>query len=250
MEVHAHSHTERKRFRHYLWEFLMLFLAVFCGFLAENIREKMVRGEKERHYIESLAQDIKKDINDLANVLGNQKYLLSKMDSALSIPVTKLRDINTQDSFFHHFFYFYSWVSTFTQNDNAYTQLRNAGGFSVIPRQEVIDSITKLYSVYERAVKINARYYIDYYDKMVVLATQLMDLPVIPPYQDDSLFWRTPRDWEFFTRYDMPLLKQLYTTIRYDKGCLVFYIMQEKEYLELAKKTLAYLARKYKLKNE
>jgi len=40
MEVHAHSHTVpiaigRKKWTHYFWEFLMLFLAVFCGFLAE-----------------------------------------------------------------------------------------------------------------------------------------------------------------------------------------------------------------------
>jgi hypothetical protein len=44
MEEHAHlhlasveTHIERKKFFHYLWEFLMLFLAVFCGFLAENL---------------------------------------------------------------------------------------------------------------------------------------------------------------------------------------------------------------------
>jgi len=35
MEVHHHGHTERKKWTHYFWEFLMLFLAVFCGFLAE-----------------------------------------------------------------------------------------------------------------------------------------------------------------------------------------------------------------------
>ena len=42
MEVHHHSspapggsHTPRKKWTHYFWEFLMLFLAVFCGFLAE-----------------------------------------------------------------------------------------------------------------------------------------------------------------------------------------------------------------------
>ena len=34
MEVHAHSHTPQKeKWTHYFWEFLMLFLAVFCGFL-------------------------------------------------------------------------------------------------------------------------------------------------------------------------------------------------------------------------
>ena len=29
MEVHARTHTERKKITHYIWEFLMLFLAVF-----------------------------------------------------------------------------------------------------------------------------------------------------------------------------------------------------------------------------
>ncbi len=43
MEVHAHTHTARKKWTHYFWEFLMLFLAVFCGFLAENQREHFAR---------------------------------------------------------------------------------------------------------------------------------------------------------------------------------------------------------------
>jgi hypothetical protein len=46
MEVHAHlasgethTHTPRKKWTHYSWEFLMSFLAAFGGFLAENQRE-------------------------------------------------------------------------------------------------------------------------------------------------------------------------------------------------------------------
>ncbi len=39
MEVHAHSSpapggAPGEKWTHYFWEFLMLFLAVFCGFLA------------------------------------------------------------------------------------------------------------------------------------------------------------------------------------------------------------------------
>ena len=34
MEVHHHAHHEgKKNWKSYFWEFLMLFLAVFCGFL-------------------------------------------------------------------------------------------------------------------------------------------------------------------------------------------------------------------------
>jgi len=41
MEVHHHTTTDhgrtsRKKFTHYLWEFLMLFLAVTLGFFVET----------------------------------------------------------------------------------------------------------------------------------------------------------------------------------------------------------------------
>ena len=50
MEVHAHSHTPGKKWTHYFWEFLMLFLAVFCGFLAENQREHYVEHKRAKDY--------------------------------------------------------------------------------------------------------------------------------------------------------------------------------------------------------
>ncbi len=48
MEVHKHPHhvTHKKKWTEYLLEFFMLFLAVFLGFVAENIREHIA--EKER----------------------------------------------------------------------------------------------------------------------------------------------------------------------------------------------------------
>ena len=43
METHAHHlhHAPGKKIWHYFFEFLMLFLAVFCGFIAENWREQL-----------------------------------------------------------------------------------------------------------------------------------------------------------------------------------------------------------------
>ena len=37
MEVHHHAHHDhgKKTWKSYFWEFFMLFLAVFCGFMAE-----------------------------------------------------------------------------------------------------------------------------------------------------------------------------------------------------------------------
>jgi hypothetical protein len=47
MEVHHHSHSARKKWTYYIWEFLMLFLVVFCDFLAENFREHQVQKQRE-----------------------------------------------------------------------------------------------------------------------------------------------------------------------------------------------------------
>ena len=39
MEVHQHPKIEQKNFKEYFLEFIMIFLAVTMGFIAENIRE-------------------------------------------------------------------------------------------------------------------------------------------------------------------------------------------------------------------
>ena len=65
MEVHAHTHTARKKWTHYFWEFLMLFLAVFCGFLAENQREHFVEHNREKQYMRSLMEDLETDTVEL-----------------------------------------------------------------------------------------------------------------------------------------------------------------------------------------
>ena len=74
MEVHAHTHTERKKWTHYLWEFLMLFLAVFCGFLAENIRETSVEQEREKQYAKELYSEF------FADSIAFTKKINARMD--------------------------------------------------------------------------------------------------------------------------------------------------------------------------
>ncbi|HYM93540.1 MAG TPA: hypothetical protein VET23_05325 [Chitinophagaceae bacterium] len=61
MEVHHHPHTSGKKWTHYLFEFLMLFLAVFCGFLAENQREHMVEHQREKQYAQELYDEFFED---------------------------------------------------------------------------------------------------------------------------------------------------------------------------------------------
>ena len=67
MEVHHHTgHGGKKSWKAYAWEFLMLFLAVFCGFLAEYQLEHLVERDREKVYIRSMIEDLAADTTNLA----------------------------------------------------------------------------------------------------------------------------------------------------------------------------------------
>src|SRR5678815_3658240 len=90
MEVHHHSHTVpiaigRKKFTHYLWEFLMLFLAVFCGFLAENQREHMVEHQREKDFMKSMLEDLRTDSIKLTLIVEFFETVKVKYDSVSNL---------------------------------------------------------------------------------------------------------------------------------------------------------------------
>jgi hypothetical protein len=180
MEVHHHPHVEKKKFKEYFLEFLMLFLAVTLGFFAENLRERNVSNHKEYQYMVSLVRDLKRDTAELAALYAWQQYDISKMDSALKIPVEKLHDIGMQDTFYHHFLYFYSWTFLFYQHDNTLTQLKNAGGFSLIRNKNVVDSISEMDLAFHQDVKLNGDYYNDFWRKVEDLGAHVMIMPEPP----------------------------------------------------------------------
>src|SRR5476651_885120 len=55
MEVHHHPEVEKKGLKEYLLEGLMIFVAVFMGFIAENIREGIVEKHRETEYVREMA---------------------------------------------------------------------------------------------------------------------------------------------------------------------------------------------------
>ena len=64
MEVHHHAHSSRKKWTNYLWEFVMLFLAVFCGFLAEYQLEHKIEKERAEKYLQSMLLDVRTNIKN------------------------------------------------------------------------------------------------------------------------------------------------------------------------------------------
>jgi hypothetical protein len=250
MEVHHHPNVEKKNFKEYFLEFLMIFLAVTLGFFAENVREHFVNSEKENNYMKGMLQDLEKDTAGISGVIIFQSLIIKKIDSALSIPVANLRVIPTQDTFFHHFFFAYSWIGAFNRNDITIAQLKNAGGFSVIRNKTVVDAISELNSSYESPLQVNINIYNDVWKRLDEFAMQLIRLPCPPTGGDDPLYSSYPHNVEVFTRYDTPLIEQLYSFTQFEKSAIEIIIENEKDYGKKAARLIALIKKEYNLLNE
>jgi hypothetical protein len=143
MEVHQHLHTPRKKWTHYLWEFLMLFLAVFCGFLAENQREHFVENKREKILIRSLLKDLEVDTANAYACL-NDTIRIEKLDSLLGILYQPTIDkMDLRKGYYLNRRFVFSWTPM-DFNRNTITQLKYGGNMRLIKNQTVVDSLNGL----------------------------------------------------------------------------------------------------------
>jgi hypothetical protein len=84
MEVHAHTHTQRKKWTNYFWEFLMLFLAVFCGFLAEYQLEHKIERDRAKQFLQSMFVDVRTNIKILDSLLNQDEIMIANYDSLVN----------------------------------------------------------------------------------------------------------------------------------------------------------------------
>jgi hypothetical protein len=139
MEVHAHPHTERKKWTHYFWEFLMLFLAVFCGFLAENQREHMIEHKREKQFISSLLNDLRLDIAWLDTVTHSAIMRMTNIDSGILV-LSRLGDNEIPVRVYQHLRRSIIQIMFFP-NNGTITQLKSSGGMRLIRNRDAVDSI-------------------------------------------------------------------------------------------------------------
>src|SRR6187455_1565224 len=123
-----HNDEPRKGLKEYFFDFLMLFLAVFCGFLAENIREGRVEDERA----EVLAKNLYKEI--LADSIRVQQFIAVRKikETECNYFIAYVKD-SSLTKLSTHFYRFFSWafIQTgrilFEPDDGILNQLKNSG---------------------------------------------------------------------------------------------------------------------------
>lgn len=146
MEVHAHSHPStssghRKKWTHYLWEFLMLFLAVFCGFLAENVREHKVEHIRAKDFARSLVQDLQNDTAAIHSHKRTAVTYISIVDSLLNLNKIKLDgSASSRFSFYTRFLY---WIVPISWNRATFEQIKNSGSLRYFKNYQLLERLMK-----------------------------------------------------------------------------------------------------------
>jgi hypothetical protein len=142
MEVHHHPdlHHKKKNFKEYFLEFLMIFLAVTLGFIAENFREHLSDRSKEKVYLVSIQKDLAADTTSLNIWIPNLFQKVADFDTLIYLLQTSNNTTRGSDM------YYYARLSTrsriFTAADNTIAELKNSGNFRLITNKTVINGLT------------------------------------------------------------------------------------------------------------
>lgn len=128
----------------------MLFLAVFCGFLAENQREHMVEHQREKKYIQALASDLEADTSRLKTIIQLRNERAQLLDSFISLLNSKEATQHSNDLYYYNSFATRGVAFRFTPVDGTMQQLKNAGNLRLVRKAVISDSIIS-YDVAVRA---------------------------------------------------------------------------------------------------
>ncbi len=149
MEVHAHSHTPRKKWTHYFWEFLMLFLAVSLGFLVENQREHYVEHQRAKVFARLLIDDLAADTSELNRATRVLNKIIIAGDSLGRLLNTN--DIKTiTGGKLYYYEYWSGWRWNVISRDATLQQLKNSGSLRYLGDTSIIRKILS----YEESIRV------------------------------------------------------------------------------------------------
>jgi len=123
MEVHHHPEVEKKSFKEYILEGLMIFLAVTMGFFAESLRENITNSEHVKQLSVQLMQDLKTDTLSLQGEMGYESVLVKRNDSLfflLQQPLAKTDTKKMQQLVFNCYY-----VMLFHQSSGAFAAIKS-----------------------------------------------------------------------------------------------------------------------------
>jgi hypothetical protein len=128
MEVHHHPdlHHEKKPWKEYLLEGLMIFLAVTMGFFAESLREHINEKSRAQDFAVALYADLKADTVEMREYLRYHKKAVANIDTLMQL----LGDNDPKQVPSGKLYWFGLWggaFRVFIPHDATFTEMKSSG---------------------------------------------------------------------------------------------------------------------------
>ena len=126
MEVHHHPTVEKKNFKEYLLEGLMIFLAVTMGFFAESLREHINDHTRAKEFAISMCTDLKEDSVSLVPYTKRVHYAATNLDTLFNLLSTnEAAQIATGKLYWYGLFG--GLLLTFSPHDATLLEMKSTG---------------------------------------------------------------------------------------------------------------------------
>lgn len=244
MEVHHHSHTARKKWTHYFFEFFMLFLAVTLGFFVENQREHMIEHRREIQYMRTMVEDLRADTTLLNVVIDDFTDKIPALDT-LTREFPRLHK-NFSAPFIRNIFKVAGYED-FIPNDRTLQQLKNAGGMRLIRKSRISDSIM-IYDKKVRDLLIEQEAVFDYYIKQRSLGELLNIELVVKAVNPEMMAQLEQNNTSLLVTNDKSILSKYLGYAFGYQGFAQNYILQLREVLAYATRLINLIRYEYHLK--
>jgi hypothetical protein len=256
MEVHHHPHVEKKNFKEYFLEFLMIFLAVTMGFFAESLRENINDSEKEKQNIENAINCLASDTLQLKNVIAINHNSRTYIDSLMVLKDQDLSIFNNNKKFYECCMNGLFADVYFKSNDAALQQLKSSGTLRLIKKQAIIDSLM-LYEQQNKSIKSQEDdcylFVKSTWSTFETVADQSFWIDKKKFVSDVSFSTVTYKFLDFhplFITKDKDQLRILFNNAAAMGATIEFYITMLEQQLVYAKSTIKFLQKEYHLGNE
>jgi len=145
MEVHHHPHVHHsKKWKDYLFEFLMLFLAVSAGFFVENQREHYIEHKRAKQFSRQLLADLRLD-SALFENKNRDIQLKQKGYDKLQDLLTKKNDATDREVL--ETLLAITFVFDFPATSTTYNQMKTSGSLRYIDNADLTAHLQQYYDV-------------------------------------------------------------------------------------------------------
>jgi hypothetical protein len=146
-----------KPWKSYLFEGVMIFVAVSLSFLADEFRGKLQEKKRETEFMKSMIADLDRDLVSLQRMQTTYRERYIPAGDSIALFLTEFNLDQPATSLYYQLRLIIRYIPLrSTMNDRTFTQLKNSEGLGLIKQKPVLDSIQDYYQAIETIHEMEA----------------------------------------------------------------------------------------------